>query len=152
MARLSILLSLALSLATALANPVAVSHPEITPSPSIDKRATTCTFSGSNGASSASKSKTSCSTIVLSNVAVPSGKTLDLTKLNDNTHVSQGSQHEKLPRSLLTLHYPGHLRGNHDLRIRRVVWASCLRLRHRHHSHRSFWCRPRRRWIPLVGR
>lgn len=39
-------------------------------------------------AASASKSKTSCSTIVLSNVAVPSGTTLDLTKLNDGTTVS----------------------------------------------------------------
>ncbi|TVY71197.1 putative endopolygalacturonase E [Lachnellula suecica] len=45
------------------------------------KRATTCTFSGSNGASSASKSKTACS------MAVPSGVTLDLTGLNQGTTV-----------------------------------------------------------------
>ncbi|RAL07851.1 glycoside hydrolase [Aspergillus homomorphus CBS 101889] len=55
----------------------------------IQKRATSCTFSESNDASLASKSKTSCSTIVLSNVAVPLGTTLDLTKLNDGTHVRQ---------------------------------------------------------------
>lgn len=46
-----------------------------------------CTFSGSSGAASASKSKKSCSTIVLSDVAVPSGTTLDLTDLEDGTSV-----------------------------------------------------------------
>lgn len=46
-----------------------------------------CTFSGADGAASASSSKTSCATIVLSDVAVPSGTTLDLTKLNDGTTV-----------------------------------------------------------------
>ena len=65
--------------------------PRVTAAPKLgdlDKRATSCTFSGSEGASSASKSKTSCSTIVLSDVAVPSGTTLDLTDLNEGTHVS----------------------------------------------------------------
>ncbi|PWY88855.1 polygalacturonase-4 precursor (PG-IV) [Aspergillus sclerotioniger CBS 115572] len=64
--------------------------PRVTAAPKLedlDKRATSCTFSGSEGASSASKSKTSCSTIVLSDVAVPSGTTLDLTDLNEGTHV-----------------------------------------------------------------
>ncbi|KAK3934284.1 putative endopolygalacturonase E [Diplogelasinospora grovesii] len=65
--------------------------PVVTPSPSLDdavaKRATTCTFSGSAGYSSASKSKTSCSTIVLSALSVPSGVTLDMTGLNSGTHV-----------------------------------------------------------------
>jgi hypothetical protein len=37
---------------------------------------------------SASKSKKSCATIVLDNIAVPSGTTLDLTELNSGTHVS----------------------------------------------------------------
>lgn len=46
-----------------------------------------CTFSGSSGAASASASKKSCSTIVLSDVAVPSGTTLDLTDLEDGTSV-----------------------------------------------------------------
>ncbi|KAH8585650.1 putative extracellular polygalacturonase [Bisporella sp. PMI_857] len=64
----------------------APSAPQITPAASLEKRAS-CTFSGSTGASLASKSKASCATIVLSNVAVPSGTTLDLTKLNDNTQV-----------------------------------------------------------------
>ncbi|EPS29213.1 Endopolygalacturonase [Penicillium oxalicum] len=77
---------LAASLALgALASPVA--EPAITQAPSLAKRATTCTFSGSNGAASASKSQTACSTIVLSNVAVPSGTTLDLSKLADDTTV-----------------------------------------------------------------
>lgn len=61
--------------------------PEPTAAPDLAKRATTCTFSGSNGASSASKSKTSCSTIILSALAVPSGTTLDLTGLNSGTNV-----------------------------------------------------------------
>ncbi|EED12048.1 polygalacturonase 2 precursor, putative [Talaromyces stipitatus ATCC 10500] len=53
----------------------------------FENRASACTFSGSNGAALASKSKTSCSTIVLSNVAVPAGTTLDLTGLNEGTKV-----------------------------------------------------------------
>ncbi|KAJ5863554.1 uncharacterized protein N7529_005470 [Penicillium soppii] len=60
---------------------------QVTAAPQLAERATSCTFSGSNGASSASKSKTACSTIVLSAVAVPSGTTLDLTGLNDGTTV-----------------------------------------------------------------
>jgi hypothetical protein len=62
--------------------------PEPTAAPDLAKRATTCTFSGSNGASLASKSKTSCSTIILSALAVPSGVTLDLTGLKSGTNVS----------------------------------------------------------------
>lgn len=63
------------------------SAPAPTKAPDFEKRATTCTFSGSTGASQASVSQKSCSTIVLSDVAVPSGVTLDLGSLNDNTHV-----------------------------------------------------------------
>lgn len=70
----------------AIAKPVA--EPVVTPAPNLpDKRATTCTFSGSNGAASASVSQKQCSTIVLSNIAVPSGKTLALTELADDTTV-----------------------------------------------------------------
>ncbi|ESZ97988.1 Polygalacturonase 5 [Sclerotinia borealis F-4128] len=61
--------------------------PVPTSAPDLAKRATTCTFSDSGGASSASKSKTSCSTIILSALAVPSGTTLDLTGLNEGTTV-----------------------------------------------------------------
>ncbi|KAJ5648974.1 uncharacterized protein N7484_002697 [Penicillium longicatenatum] len=53
----------------------------------IEQRSSTCTFSGSKGAASAIKSKTSCSTIVLDNVAVPAGTTLDLTGLKKGTTV-----------------------------------------------------------------
>lgn len=80
------LLSALALVASTLANPLP------TPAPAADvvaKRAGSCTFSGSNGASSASKSQGSCATIVLSNVAVPSGTTLDLSKLNDGTTVRQ---------------------------------------------------------------
>ncbi|KAJ5370408.1 endopolygalacturonase [Penicillium cataractarum] len=70
--------------ACAVATPVA--EPAITAAPSLEKRAT-CTFSGSKGASSASASQKSCATIVLSDVAVPSGVALDLSSLNDGTHV-----------------------------------------------------------------
>lgn len=80
----SMVLAALLKLATA--NPVA--QPAITSAPELmEKRATSCTFSGSNGASSASASQKSCSTIVLSAVAVPSGTTLDLSSLADDTTV-----------------------------------------------------------------
>lgn len=71
--------------ASALASP----SPMITPAPRAEamKRASSCTFSGSAGAASASKSQASCATIVLSDVAVPSGTTLDLSDLNDDTTV-----------------------------------------------------------------
>jgi len=58
--------------------------PAPTAAPDLANRATTCTFTN---AASASKSKTSCATIVLNNIAVPSGTTLDLTGLNSGTHV-----------------------------------------------------------------
>ncbi|KXL47581.1 glycoside hydrolase family 28 protein [Acidomyces richmondensis BFW] len=87
MAPLSAILSVAIGAfsAAVVASPVAA--PMVTPAADLNKRSTTCTFSGDNGASSASKSKTSCSTIILSDVAVPSGVTLDLTDLNSGTHV-----------------------------------------------------------------
>ncbi|CAG8982206.1 hypothetical protein HYALB_00003642 [Hymenoscyphus albidus] len=53
----------------------------------VEKRADKCTFSGAKGYSLASKSKASCSTIILKSLSVPAGKTLDLTKLPDNTDV-----------------------------------------------------------------
>ncbi|KAJ5489307.1 endopolygalacturonase [Penicillium diatomitis] len=84
MPQLFTLLTIGAFAAMAVASPVAA--PAITAAPSLDKRAS-CTFSGSNGAASASASQQKCSTIVLSNVAVPSGVTLDLSKLNDGTHV-----------------------------------------------------------------
>jgi polygalacturonase len=79
---LSLLLSLAASAAAAPA-------PQITAAPQaqVAKRAASCTFSGSNGAAEAAKSAKSCATMVLSNVAVPSGKPLDLSKLADDTTV-----------------------------------------------------------------
>ncbi|KAG2420203.1 polygalacturonase-4 precursor [Aspergillus terreus] len=61
--------------------------PVITASPTLAKRATSCTFSGSNGAASASASQKACATMVLSALAVPSGTTLDLSDLADDTTV-----------------------------------------------------------------
>ncbi|KAH8811882.1 putative extracellular polygalacturonase [Xylogone sp. PMI_703] len=67
--------------------PAAVPEPTAAPdlrnAETLQKRAS-CTFTA---ASAASKSKTSCATIVLDNIAVPSGVTLDLTGLNQGTHV-----------------------------------------------------------------
>ncbi|KAJ5087988.1 polygalacturonase [Penicillium angulare] len=85
MPKLAASLMLAALAAGVMASPVA--EPAITAAPNLAKRATSCTFSGSSGASSASKSQKSCSTIVLSNVAVPSGTTLDLSDLEDDTTV-----------------------------------------------------------------
>ena len=48
------------------------------------KRAATCTFTNASAARASAKS---CQTIVLSNIAVPAGQTLDLTEAADNTHV-----------------------------------------------------------------
>lgn len=76
--------------ASLAASAVAAPAPAITPAPqpnAIAKRATSCTFSGSAGAAAASKSQAACATIVLNNVAVPSGTTLDLSSLADDTTV-----------------------------------------------------------------
>ncbi|TGO88521.1 hypothetical protein BPOR_0157g00030 [Botrytis porri] len=54
----------------------------------IENRAAACTFSGAAGAAAVSKSKTSCATIVLNALTVPSGTTLDLTGLNSGTQVT----------------------------------------------------------------
>lgn len=70
--------------AVVIATPAAAPAP--TPAATLDKRSS-CTFSGSNGAASASKSKASCATITISGVTVPSGETLDLTDLEDDTAV-----------------------------------------------------------------
>jgi polygalacturonase len=57
------------------------------PAAELSERAS-CTFSGSTGAAAVAKSKTSCSTITLSNLVVPAGTTLDLTKLTTGTKVN----------------------------------------------------------------
>ncbi|KAI0486955.1 glycoside hydrolase [Xylaria cf. heliscus] len=70
---------------------VGTPSPVVTPAPRLEDavapRDTSCTFSGSLGYSSASVSKASCSTIVLSSLQVPGGQTLNLEKLNDGTTV-----------------------------------------------------------------
>lgn len=83
------------ALATAvLASPAPAAAPAPTPAPSpaevaraIEERAATCKFTGSLGYSSASKSKASCSTIILDALTVPGGVTLDMTDLEDGTVV-----------------------------------------------------------------
>ena len=74
----------------------------------IEQRSSTCTFSGSKGAASAIKSKTSCSTIVLSSVAVPAGTTLDLTGLNKGTTVRSPTRPGAIFESPL-IHSTGYL-------------------------------------------
>ncbi|OXV10311.1 hypothetical protein Egran_01928 [Elaphomyces granulatus] len=59
-----------------------------TPSSSYEYGYGSCTFTGSTGAASAIASKSSCSTITLNNVAVPAGKTLDLSKLGQGAIVT----------------------------------------------------------------
>ncbi|KAK7728747.1 hypothetical protein SLS53_009375 [Cytospora paraplurivora] len=93
----SITLALAALASSVLASPVAAPAPTAAPSQdevaraieerAIEKRAATCTFSGSSGYSLASKSKSSCSTIILDTLTVPGGTTLDLTGLPDETVV-----------------------------------------------------------------
>ncbi|CBX99926.1 hypothetical protein IAQ61_002852 [Plenodomus lingam] len=77
--------------ATALvASSVAAPAPEIDGAhnaPVTAKRADSCTFTGANGAAEASKASKSCTTMVLDNLAVPAGTTLDLSSLADGTTV-----------------------------------------------------------------
>lgn len=68
---------LAASLAAAAPTPSRVSD-------AVKRSSSTCTFTE---ASKATESKTDCSTIVLSNIEVPAGETLDLSDLNDGTEV-----------------------------------------------------------------
>ncbi|KAF7881315.1 hypothetical protein EAF00_011988 [Botryotinia globosa] len=88
------ILSMASSLLALSAFAAAAPAPAPTAAPSpadalaaIENRAAACTFSGANGAAAVSKSKTSCATIVLSALSVPSGTTLDLTGLKSGTQV-----------------------------------------------------------------
>ena len=84
--RLSLLLSVSVSgLVAAVPAPVPVpTTPATLADRTIDRRAGSCTFTA---ASAASASKKSCATIVLDNIAVPSGTTLDMTGLTSGTHV-----------------------------------------------------------------
>jgi polygalacturonase len=86
---------LALAAVRTLASPAPM--PTAAPSPreveaaieerNVERRAATCTFSGSLGYSSASKSKSSCSTIILDALTVPGGVTLNMMDLPDDTTV-----------------------------------------------------------------
>ncbi|KAF2852306.1 glycoside hydrolase family 28 protein [Plenodomus tracheiphilus IPT5] len=82
-------LTLGFVAAALVASAAAVPAPEITPAPKapVAKRAATCTFTGANGAAQASQSAKACATMVLNNVAVPSGVPLDLSGLADGTTV-----------------------------------------------------------------
>jgi polygalacturonase len=76
----------AVALLAGAAAVMAAPSPMVTQAPSLAKRSS-CVFSGSEGYSSASKSKKDCATITLSALTVPSGVTLDLTDLEDDTTV-----------------------------------------------------------------
>ncbi|KAK0109443.1 hypothetical protein ONS95_002137 [Cadophora gregata] len=74
-----------------LATPAANAMPAPTAAPrprevevALEKRIASCTYSGSEY-STAIKSKTSCDWIVLADLAIPAGETLDMTGLKDNT-------------------------------------------------------------------
>ncbi|KAB8067990.1 glycoside hydrolase, partial [Aspergillus leporis] len=54
---------------------------------SLTPRASPCTFSGTTGAAAAKAGKATCSTIILNNLVVPAGTTLDLTGLRTGTEV-----------------------------------------------------------------
>ena len=65
----------------------AAAEPTVTQAANLAERAAACTFTGNTGAAQASASQRLCSTIVLSDVAVPSGQALDLDDLQDDTTV-----------------------------------------------------------------
>lgn len=71
--------------ASAIAAPAP--SPVEAPNAVIAKRAT-CTFTGSTGAAAAQASAKACTTMVLNNIAVPAGKTFDLSGLADGTTVT----------------------------------------------------------------
>lgn len=50
----------------------------------VDRASKSCTFTT---AAAVASGKSSCSTIILNNIAVPAGTTLDLTKLKSGTQV-----------------------------------------------------------------
>lgn len=79
-------LALAGFLGSAAALAVPVASPVPTAPATLAKR-DSCTFSGSDGAASASKSKSDCSTIIISAVTVPAGEELNLKDLEDDTTV-----------------------------------------------------------------
>ena len=85
---LSLLLSVSVSVSVLVAAVPAPLPVPTTPAKLADRiigrRAGSCTFTA---ASEASASKKSCATIVLDNIAVPSGTTLDMTGLTSGTHV-----------------------------------------------------------------
>lgn len=84
----SALVAIAIAATAVTAMPAAAPAPTAAPSlkDAAVKRgsSTACTFTD---AAAASKSKASCATIVLDNIAVPSGTTLDMTKLTEGTHL-----------------------------------------------------------------
>lgn len=98
-----ILKALGLGLSTAsilvAAVPMPTAAPDIKNAVALEKRAS-CTFTD---AAAASKSKTSCATIVLDNIAVPSGTTLDLTKLTSGTKVDTSVSIFALQFSLIVI-------------------------------------------------
>ncbi|KAM0546649.1 hypothetical protein ACHAPJ_010787 [Fusarium lateritium] len=53
-----------------------------------EERADPCSFSGTTGAAGAMAAQTKCANLVLNNVVVPAGQTLDLSKLADGTKVT----------------------------------------------------------------
>ena len=74
-----------------LASVSAAPSPVVTPDPSLDetltRRAGACLYSGVDGYAQAIQNKKSCTSITLSGLSVPGGKTLDLTGLTSGTQV-----------------------------------------------------------------
>lgn len=97
-----------------------------------------CTFSD---AAAAIKGKTSCSAIVIKDMTVPAGTTLDLTKLKDGTTV-------RLCHLLIVMQltFKGYFPRNHHVRVHSLERPADLRIWYQHHCE---WCyRPcdRRQW------
>jgi galacturan 1,4-alpha-galacturonidase len=80
-------LSTAFVLVSAAPAPIPTAAPDLSDAAALHKR-TSCTFTA---AAAASKSKTSCATIVLDGITVPSGVTLDLTGLTEGTEVRRSA-------------------------------------------------------------
>ncbi|KAH9871903.1 hypothetical protein J1614_006161 [Plenodomus biglobosus] len=83
-------LTLGFLAAAMVTSAVAVPAPEINEAhdaPAAAKRQASCTFTGAGGAAQATQAVKRCPTMILNNLIVPAGTTLDLSGLADGTNV-----------------------------------------------------------------
>lgn len=111
----------------------------------LEERAS-CTFTT---ASAAKSGKSSCTNIILDNIAVPAGTTLDMTDLKSGTTVSDILH--GIAREAVDLTCTGHIPRNHHIWLRGVGRTYGLLLRFQYQDHRCFRPSYRLQWGQVVG-